>query len=83
MGVPHSQQRKYTIILNKTQLKIQITKPYKTIINVPAVINMQPINDFAVNSSCKNTKAKTNVITTLNLSIGTTFDASPTCKALY
>ena len=37
--------------------KIQI---YKTIIRVPTVINIQPIKDFAVNSSCKNTKAKKN-----------------------
>ena len=49
---------------------------------VPIVINIHPIKDFKVNSSCKNTNAKTNVITTLNLSTGTTFDASPTCKAL-
>lgn len=55
---------------------------YRTIINVPIPIKIQPINDFAVNFSCKNTNAKTNVITTLNLSIGTTFDASPNCKAL-
>lgn len=55
---------------------------YKTITNVPVAIKTQPINDFAVNCSCKNTNARTRVITTLNLSIGTTFDASPICNAL-
>ena len=49
---------------------------------VPDVISMHPIIDFDVKSSCKNTKANTSVITILNLSIGTTFDASPNCKAL-
>ena len=53
------------------------TEIYKTIINVPAVISIHPIRDFAVNSSCKKINAKINVITTLNLSIGTTFEASP------
>ena len=58
------------------------TETYRTITSVPAAINTQPIKDLAVNLSCRNTKAKINVITTLNLSIGTTFDASPSCKAL-
>ncbi len=49
---------------------------------VPDVISMHPIIDFDVKSSCKNTKAIIKVITTLNLSIGTTFDASPICNAL-
>ena len=55
---------------------------YMTIINVPIPISKHPSSDFNVNCSCKNTKARTSVITTLNLSTGTTFDASPTCKAL-
>ena len=59
-----------------------ITGIYKTITSVPAPIRIQPSKVFAVNSSCKNTKAKIKVITTLNLSIGTTFDASPICSAL-
>ena len=50
---------------------------YKTINNVPAVIKMHPITDFTVNCSCKKINAKINVITTLNLSIGTTLEASP------
>lgn len=58
------------------------TETYRTITSVPAAIKTQPIKDLAVNLSCRNTKAKINVITTLNLSIGTTFDASPSCKAL-
>ena len=55
---------------------------YITIINVPIPIKTHPINDFIVKSSCKKTNANTKVITTLNLSIGTTFDASPICNAL-
>lgn len=55
---------------------------YKTINSVPAPIKTQPINDLIVNSSCRNTKANTRVMTTLNLSIGTTFEASPICNAL-
>ncbi len=55
---------------------------HKTIISVPAPIKMHPINDFVVNVSCKNTNANINVITTLNLSMGTTLDASPICNAL-
>ena len=50
---------------------------YKTINKVPAVIRIEPIKDLDVNFSCKNTKASTSVITTLSLSTGTTFDASP------
>ena len=55
---------------------------YNTINKVPAVISTEPINDFIVNCSCKNVKANIKVITTLNLSIGTTLDASPICNAL-
>ena len=55
---------------------------YRTIIKVPMPIRMQPIKDFGVNFSCRNTKASTKVIITLNLSTGTTFDTSPICNAL-
>ena len=55
---------------------------YITITNVPSPINMQPIIDLTVNCSCRNTNAKIKVITTLNLSIGTTFDTFPICSAL-
>ena len=55
---------------------------YNAINSVPRPIKMQPIRDFTVNCSCKNTKAKIRVITTLSLSIGTTFDAVPICSAL-
>ena len=55
---------------------------YSTINNVPAPIRMQPITDFAVNSSCRKTNANTSVIITDSLSIGTTLEASPICKAL-
>ena len=47
---------------------------YRTIIKVPMPIRIQPIKDFGVNFSCRNTKASTKVIKTLNLSTGTTFD---------
>ena len=40
------------------------------------------LSGLATGASCKNTKAIIKVITTLNLSIGTTFDASPICNAL-
>lgn len=55
---------------------------YKTMIKVPAPIKKQPIADFIVNSSCRKINAKINVMTTDNLSMGTTFDASPICSAL-
>ena len=54
---------------------------YRTMISVPAPIRIHPIRDFAVNCSCRNTNANIRVITTLNLSIGTTCEASPTCSA--
>lgn len=54
---------------------------YKTINNVPTPIKIHPIIDLAVNFSCKKTNASTSVITTLSLSIGTTLDASPICRA--
>ena len=55
---------------------------HSTISSVPAPIKAQPIRDFAVNSSCRNTNASTSVIITLSLSMGTTLDAWPICSAL-
>lgn len=55
---------------------------YITIKSVPTLIKINPIIDFAVNCSCKNIAAKTIVITTLNLSIGTTTDTLPSFNAL-
>ena len=55
---------------------------HRTISRVPAPIRTQPIRDFVLNSSCRKTNANTSVMTTLSLSIGTTFDASPICSAL-
>ncbi len=55
---------------------------YITINKVPAVIKIAPMADFAVNCSWRNINAKIKVRTTLNLSIGTTLDASPICNAL-
>ncbi|EQB88344.1 hypothetical protein J2Z44_003357 [Clostridium punense] len=46
------------------------------------VINIPPRIVFMVAASFNTTKANTIVITTLNLSIGTTFEASPICSAL-
>lgn len=54
---------------------------HKTISSVPAPMSRQPIRDLGVKRSCKNTNASTSVMTTLSLSIGTTFDASPICSA--
>ena len=55
---------------------------HKTMNRVPAVINIMPMTDLTVMLSCKKTKANMIVTTTLNLSTGTTFDASPICNAL-
>ena len=55
---------------------------YKTIINVPAAMRMQPMMDLALNFSFKKIKAKIKVMTTLSLSMGTTLEASPNCRAL-
>ena len=54
---------------------------YSTMTKVPAVIKMAPKPDFQVNFSWRNTKASTSVMTTLSLSMGTTLDASPICRA--
>jgi hypothetical protein len=50
--------------------------------NVPAAINIPPIIFFASTGSPKIKNAKTMLMMTLNLSIGTTFDASPIWSAL-
>lgn len=55
---------------------------YNIKIKVPIVIKSPPTNVCTVNASFRMKKAKTIVITTLNLSIGTTLEASPICKAL-
>ena len=55
---------------------------HKTINIVPAPIRIHPIIDLRVNSSCRKTNASISVMTTDNLSIGTTLEASPICKAL-
>ena len=49
----------------------------RIITKVPAVIRIPPITVLNVKSSLRITKASIIDITTLNLSIGTTFDASP------
>ena len=55
---------------------------HSTISSVPAPMSTHPINDFGVNFSCRNMNASTSVKTTLNLSTGTTLQASPSCSAL-
>ena len=55
---------------------------HSTISSVPAPMSTHPINDFGVNFSCRNTNASTSVKTTLNLSTGTTLQASPSRSAL-
>lgn len=54
---------------------------YSTINRVPAPISRQPMADLGVTCSCRNTAARTSVITTLSLSIGTTLLAAPVCSA--
>ena len=55
---------------------------YRTISIVPAPIRIHPATDFIVMFSCRRTTASIMVITTDSLSIGTTFDTSPICKAM-
>ena len=62
--------------------KLHSAKSYMTMRSVPTPISTQPMSDFGVKLSCKNTNASTSVMTTLSLSTGTTFDASPIFKAL-
>ena len=66
------------------QLPIYLCCPtlYKTISSVPAPMRTQPRTDLAVTFSWRKTKARIRVMTTLNLSTGTTLDASPICSAL-
>ena len=54
---------------------------YSIMQSVPAAIRMPPITPLTVTVSCRTTNARIIVITTLSLSIGTTFDASPICSA--
>ena len=63
-------------------LNTRYREDQRTMIKVPSPIRMQPIKDLTVNCSCNNTKARTNVMTTLNLSMGTTLEAWPICNAL-
>ena len=56
---------------------IPVEKRQITITNVPAVISTAPANDFTVKLSCRKTNANASVMTTLSLSTGTTFEASP------
>ena len=56
--------------------------PYSIISNDPAPINTHPMRLFTVNSSCRKIKASASVMITLDLSMGTTFEVSPTWSAL-
>lgn len=55
---------------------------YNIMVKVPAVINKTPIRILGVIGSWRIKKARITVITMLNLSTGTTLEASPICKAL-
>ena len=55
---------------------------YKTINRVPVPMRIQPSREFKLNFSCRKTNANTSMMTTLSLSMGTTFDASPICSTL-
>ena len=59
----------------------RIPNHHSTINSVPAVMRAQPMRFLAVKGSCSTTKASARVMTTLSLSMGTTLDAAPTCKA--
>ena len=81
-GACHIKHSVFLFVLFHSYYSLCTSHVYKTMTNVPIPIRIHPINDFTVNSSCRNTNARISVITTLNLSIGTTFDASPICNAL-
>lgn len=55
---------------------------YKSITRVPAIIITRPMLDFTDSFSLKTMYEKTIETTKLNLSIGTTALAGPSCKAL-
>ena len=67
-----------TIVL-PVQLFLDLS--HSTITSVPAPISTQPATAFTETSSCSSTNASTRVMTTLSLSSGTTFEASPICSA--
>ena len=50
---------------------------HRAMTSVPAPMRRQPITDLGVNFSWRNTAAITSVMTTLNLSMGTTLDTWP------
>ena len=54
---------------------------YSTITSVPTVMSAAPMSDLVVNGSCRKMNASASVMMTLSLSIGTTFEASPSCSA--
>lgn len=54
---------------------------YITINKVPAAMSAPPIRLLAVNGSCRMKNASASVMTTLSLSMGTTLDAAPICRA--
>ena len=48
---------------------------------VPAVMSTLPMSILRLNSSCRKTKARIRVMTTLILSMGTTLDTLPSWMA--
>lgn len=75
------------IIIPKGVIRLRIRRffdgyTHNTRTKVPIVISNPPIIDFVFMVSPKIKNAKTILITTLNLSIGTTFEASPIWSAL-
>ena len=88
MGYRNARRRfctpKFKIILPLNMARAQaeaIPNRHSTINSVPAVMRAQPMRLLAVKGSCSTTKASARVMTTLSLSMGTTLDAAPTCKA--
>ncbi len=62
--------------------RIDLKTPHSTITSVPAPISRQPTSDFTVNCSCRKRNARASVMSTDSLSMGTTFETSPSCSAL-
>ena len=55
---------------------------YKIITKAPIIIRIQPMIVLNVRTSCRKKKAKTSVMTRLNLSTADTSVALPICKVL-
>ncbi len=79
-------QKNYNFLQSREYNDLQLVLDQFAKSKVNVIFVFQPVNkkwmDFTLIFSCRKITANINVITTLNLSIGTTLDASPACNAL-